>query len=277
MAPVKVFAPPIVWAVVRSTKFCVDEPVPPLAIATMPVTFAAVPVTDPEIGLVTVRSLKVPTLVKLLVTTVGFNVVPVRVAASAVTIMFELPSKEIPLIVLAVSKAVAVAALPVISPVTLPITSPVKSAVMVPASKLPPASLKTIVFALFDDVAVVAVFDTFPAVTIVASLVSIIPAVELISALIISLSRIFALVTDPSSSSFACIALLLRVTTPVAIRFVTVAAAAVVDPMTALSIVPPLISAVLTIKPLAAVISNASLPEIITLLPPLVRRLFPLM
>jgi hypothetical protein len=132
VAPVKVFAPPIVWAVVRSTKFCVDEPVPPLAIATMPVTFEAVPVTDPEIGLVTVRSVRVPTLVKLLVTTVGFNVVPVRVPASAVTVILDVPSKDTPLIVLAFSSAVAVAALPVISPVTFPVNGPVKLPAVTP-------------------------------------------------------------------------------------------------------------------------------------------------
>ncbi len=64
IAPVNVLAPPIVWAVVRSTKFCVAEPVPPRAIATSPVTLVAVPVTEPTIGFVTVRLAKVPTLVK---------------------------------------------------------------------------------------------------------------------------------------------------------------------------------------------------------------------
>ncbi len=34
-------------------------PVPPFAIPTVPVTFAAVPVTDPEIGLVTVNGWKI--------------------------------------------------------------------------------------------------------------------------------------------------------------------------------------------------------------------------
>ena len=45
--PVKVLLPATVWAVVKSAKFCVAEPVPPLAMATIPVTLAAVPETLP--------------------------------------------------------------------------------------------------------------------------------------------------------------------------------------------------------------------------------------
>src|SRR6185369_17329569 len=40
--PVKVLLPPTVWSVVRSTKFLVALPVPPLATATTPVTVPAV-------------------------------------------------------------------------------------------------------------------------------------------------------------------------------------------------------------------------------------------
>jgi hypothetical protein len=39
----KVFTPGIEWSVVRSKKFCMAEPVPPLAIATIPDTLVAVP------------------------------------------------------------------------------------------------------------------------------------------------------------------------------------------------------------------------------------------
>lgn len=42
--PEKVFTPAIVWSFVKSTKFLVVDPVPPLAIPTVPETFAAVPV-----------------------------------------------------------------------------------------------------------------------------------------------------------------------------------------------------------------------------------------
>ena len=45
-----VLTPPTVWLVVKSTKFCVDAPVPPFAIATIPVTLAAVPETFPDKG-----------------------------------------------------------------------------------------------------------------------------------------------------------------------------------------------------------------------------------
>ena len=56
---------------------------------------------------------KVPTLVSEEATTVDLRVVFVRVLASAVTVMFAVPSKLVPLIVRAVASAVAVEALPV--------------------------------------------------------------------------------------------------------------------------------------------------------------------
>ena len=58
-------------------------------------------------------------------------------------------------------------------------------AVIVPALKFPDASLNTMVFAVFALVAVVAELDTFPAVLIVASLESTIPAAGSTSALTI--------------------------------------------------------------------------------------------
>jgi hypothetical protein len=67
----------------------------------------------------------VPTEVKLEVSTVAFNSVPVSVPASAVTVMFAVPSNAVPLIVLAVVKRVAVPEFPVTLPVTLPVNAPV--------------------------------------------------------------------------------------------------------------------------------------------------------
>ena len=58
----------------------------------------------------------VPTLVKLLFTTVEFSVVPVNVPAAAVTVISTDPSKLTPLIFRAVAKVVAVVALPVNAP-----------------------------------------------------------------------------------------------------------------------------------------------------------------
>ncbi len=54
----------------------------------------------------------VPTLVKLELTTLLAKVVPVNVFASAAIVMFALPSKAVPLIFLAVARAVAVLAFP---------------------------------------------------------------------------------------------------------------------------------------------------------------------
>jgi hypothetical protein len=80
------------------------------------VAVPALPVTLPAIGLVTVKLVKVPTLVKLDPVTVDFKVVPVKVPASAVEVIVisPLPSNATPLMVLAVANLVAVAALPVI-------------------------------------------------------------------------------------------------------------------------------------------------------------------
>jgi len=77
-------------------------------------------------------------------------------------------------LVVAVVAVVAVAALPF------------NAAVIIPAAKLPDASRDTIAFAVLLLVAVVAELATFPAVLIVASLVSRIPADELISESIIN-------------------------------------------------------------------------------------------
>jgi hypothetical protein len=82
------------------------------------VAVAALPVTLPEIGAVTVRLPSVPTEVNEELTTVGLRVVPVKVPASDVAVMLilDVPSKATPLIVLGVARAVAVAALPVTLP-----------------------------------------------------------------------------------------------------------------------------------------------------------------
>ena len=66
-----------------------------------------------------------------------------------------------------------------------PVTLPTKAAVIVPAVKLPEISRATIALAVFAAVAVVAEFNTLPAVEIVASLsLAIVPTV--ISSLIIN-------------------------------------------------------------------------------------------
>jgi len=71
------------------------------------VTVAALPLTLPVIVLVTVKSNNVPTLVRDEARTVDFNVLPERVLASAVTVIFAEPSKDTPFIVLAVVKVPA--------------------------------------------------------------------------------------------------------------------------------------------------------------------------
>ena len=78
------------------------------------VAVAALPFTLPTIGLVTVKLAKVPTLVKLELVTVDFNVVPVKVPASAVAeiVISALPSKGTPLIFFGAANFVAVAAFP---------------------------------------------------------------------------------------------------------------------------------------------------------------------
>ena len=58
---------------------------PPLAIPTVPVTLAAFPVTLPDIGLVTVKFVNVPTLVNEEFNTVALRVLPDSVPAGAIT------------------------------------------------------------------------------------------------------------------------------------------------------------------------------------------------
>jgi len=74
----------------------------------------------------------VPTDVKLEEITEEFNVFPERVPAAAVAVIFAVPLKLTPLIVLAVARPVAVVALPVTFPVTFPVTLPIKDPVTVP-------------------------------------------------------------------------------------------------------------------------------------------------
>ena len=57
----------------------------------------------------------VPTEVRLDAVTPELSVLPVKVPAAAVTVIFAEPSKLVPLIVLAVASAVAVAAFPEVS------------------------------------------------------------------------------------------------------------------------------------------------------------------
>jgi hypothetical protein len=71
------------------------------------VAVAALPVMLPAIGLVTVKSVKVPTLVKLDPVTVDFRLVPVNVPASAGTVIFAVPSNATPLMVFAFDNLVA--------------------------------------------------------------------------------------------------------------------------------------------------------------------------
>ena len=71
------------------------------------VAVAALPVMLPAIGLVTVKSVKVPTVVKLDPVTVDFRLVPVNVPASAGTVIFAVPSNATPLMVFAFDNLVA--------------------------------------------------------------------------------------------------------------------------------------------------------------------------
>ena len=74
--------------------------------------------------------------------------------AAAVIVMFAVPLKLVPLMVRAVCKAVAVAALPEVDEEV--VAFPLSAAVIVPAVKLPEASRATIVEAVFALVALVA-------------------------------------------------------------------------------------------------------------------------
>jgi hypothetical protein len=76
------------------------------------VEVAAFPVMLPLIGLVTVKSVKIPTLVKLEFVTVEFKVAPVKVPAAAGTVISLLPSNATPLIFFGAANFVAVPAFP---------------------------------------------------------------------------------------------------------------------------------------------------------------------
>ena len=121
----------------------------------------------------------------LAIVTVSESVLP-----AAVTVMAAVPSKFTPLIARGVASAVAVDAKVAVDAL------PVSAAVIVPAVKLPDASRATIAEAVFADAAVVAVFDTFDAVEIVASFVSTIAALALMSALTITPAAM-AVAKDP--------------------------------------------------------------------------------
>ena len=69
----------------------------------------------------------------------------------AVTVIFAEPLNETPLIVLAVCRVVAVAALPVVELEVVAL--PLRAAVIVPAEKLPEASRATTLDAVFAEVA----------------------------------------------------------------------------------------------------------------------------
>ena len=134
-ARVNTFCPIVVPPKPVLAKGAVVAPVPPFAIATVPVTFPAVvavpafPVTLPVIGLVTVKFAKVPTEVSEEERTFEASVAPVKVVASATAVMVILPvpSNGTPLMFLAVASLVAVAALPVTLPAIGAVTvSPLK-------------------------------------------------------------------------------------------------------------------------------------------------------
>ena len=82
------------------------------------VAVAALPVTLPAIGAVTVKFANVPTLVKLDARTLLASVAPVKfeAAATAEIVISALPSKSTLLIFLGAANFVAVAALPVTLP-----------------------------------------------------------------------------------------------------------------------------------------------------------------
>ena len=83
-----------------------------------------------------VSAVNVPTLVRLDPVTPLANEAPVNVPAAAVTVMFAVPSKLVPLMARAVCNAVAVAALPVVLPLE-PVTLPTIAAVTVSVANVP--------------------------------------------------------------------------------------------------------------------------------------------
>src|SRR3990167_4391061 len=124
-----------------------------------------------------------------------FNVVLADEILSVTTVILPPTTDVVPVNVAALKVPTLVILLPpifkspdIVSPAfktfndAAPVTLPVKFAVIVPAVKLPDASLATIVLAVFAFVAVVAEFDTFPAVEIVANFESTIAAEESTSA-----------------------------------------------------------------------------------------------
>ena len=68
-----------------------------VAVAALPVVLPLLPVTEPVIGLVTVRLPSVPTLVRLEAVTPEASVAPLNVPAAAVTVMSAVPLKLTPL------------------------------------------------------------------------------------------------------------------------------------------------------------------------------------
>ena len=80
----------------------------------MPLTVPAPPYDEPIAVAFHVPLVSVPTLVSDDVTTLEFSVVPVRVPAAAVTVIFDAPVKATPLIFAPGESAEAVAALPVV-------------------------------------------------------------------------------------------------------------------------------------------------------------------
>ena len=116
ISPLPSNATPLMFLAVASLVAVPALPVVTLAVPAVVavVAVAAFPVILPAIGLVTVKLVKVPTLVKLEPVTVDFNVVPVKVSASVVEVIVisPLPSNATPLMFLAVASLVDVAALP---------------------------------------------------------------------------------------------------------------------------------------------------------------------
>lgn len=120
----------------KATPFMLRAVCSLVAVAALPVVEPEEPVTDPLIGLVTVKLARVPTLVREESVTVALSMVPVNVPASAVTVMLVVPSKLTPLIVRGFCKAVAVAAFPVVEPED-PVTEPTIGFVTVRLTRVP--------------------------------------------------------------------------------------------------------------------------------------------
>jgi hypothetical protein len=147
---------------------------------------------------------KVPVMVEFPVT-----VMPPVVTVSAPE-MFPEPLNDCPQIVRGVvSVAALVAEVALVAVLAFPVTFPVRFAVMVPAAKLPEPSRATIALFVFTAVAVVAELLTFPAVAIVASFVSTMPALALMSAfttLPVRASFEYAIAADALTSAFTMLA-----------------------------------------------------------------------